>query len=458
MNRQRFVPMFLSLVVLFDTQQCLGQGLRPTPLADYQNIPVYTPGTVVVVREVGGQRFLEQKQIPLLPLPNSVDLSQYLPTPGLQQHNDCVGWAFARGVYSYQLGLHRHRKPSKDHDVFSPLFIYSQIAIRNPPATGGNGSYIWHSSEPNAVDLVLSRGCASEETMPYDSSTNGWQAPPSQLAFDEAKNFPAFFHSRLSDLESIRRAVVQNCPVVLGIQVDNKFFDAADTSIYRWSGNSGQLGHAVVVVGYDNGKQAVRLMNSYGPNWKDNGFCWAAYDQFNSIGNGNWCYEAHMIQVVDENLPQFVSTSNRNFVLNSDQRVYENGTAISGSDQTREITATKDWLYALRTDGRVFTYALNTQTNQNFWDNLTDASPAAGLGGQLTNMIASNDSFLYALTNSGRIYARVPTSSGSQRRWERIDLPSNQRAIDLRFRDGFIRGTSEDGRVYRREPGNWLLN
>ena len=39
-------------------------------------------------------------------------------------------------------------------------------------------------------------------------------------------------------------------------------------------------GHAMTVVGYDDRKQAIKVINSYGAAWGDGGFGWIAYDTF----------------------------------------------------------------------------------------------------------------------------------------------------------------------------------
>jgi C1A family cysteine protease len=36
-------------------------------------------------------------------------------------------------------------------------------------------------------------------------------------------------------------------------------------------------GHSMVLVGYDDARSAFRLMNSFGPNWGDNGYAWIGY-------------------------------------------------------------------------------------------------------------------------------------------------------------------------------------
>jgi hypothetical protein len=41
-------------------------------------------------------------------------------------------------------------------------------------------------------------------------------------------------------------------------------------------------GHAMTVVGYDDARQAFRLVNSWGKQWGDRGFAWISYEAFNS--------------------------------------------------------------------------------------------------------------------------------------------------------------------------------
>lgn len=282
-------------------------GLIPTPADQYDSIPVYTPGSVVVSRLLSnGTRVLETRIIPLGPLPSKKDLSEFLPKPETQEFNDCVGWAVGRACFSYQMALSRRRKPKEPHDLFSPTYIYSQINMGSD-----GGSYIYHTSKPNAVSLVLLKGCASEATAPYDRSSTGWNETPTTAAHDEAQNFRAYYHERLTNMTAIKRSIVENHPVVLSIRTDDTFYSSVDTSIYQWSGDSTSGHHAICAVGYDDSKSAVKLLNSWGDSWKNDGFCWVNYSEFSTIGNDKWLKGAHLIRVVDENIPQFAVRSNQ---------------------------------------------------------------------------------------------------------------------------------------------------
>ena len=459
MNRCRFWSSSLALTLsiwLCLYSIALAQkptGLRPTPIDQLDTLPTYSPGQVTVEKMVNGNVVKEVKIVTLPPLPSKHDLSNFLPKPGRQIFGDCVGWAVARGAYSYQFGRSRQRKPAEKFDMFSPRFIYSQINQGSD-----SGSFIFHTTKPNAVDLVLNQGCASQATCPYDASPNGWSNSPSLDAQQEAKNFLAVQHLRLSDLESIKRGITQNVPIVLSIRTDDPFYDDTNTAIYRWSGDPNSGHHAIVAVGYDDSKSAVKLMNSWGDSWKNDGFCWVHYDQFQNMGANHWLRAAHLIRVLNENQPKFAFTSNRSFLLNVDGAIYENGTILTNNDFAKTIAATDDWLYALDQQDRVFAYVLvgGPQGPHNEFHDISSGNAPQGLGGQQVAMLAATTNHLYVLTKSKRVYARIP-GTGNQRHWKQLALPNNERAIDLRERQRVIYATSETGNVWKRENGSWAM-
>ena len=75
-------------------------------------------------------------------------------------------------------------------------------------------------------------------------------------------------------------------PVVVGLEVADNFRTlTADADYYDPSAGSpsNTILHAVVVVGYDEFRKAFKLMNSYGPNWGQDGFFWLKYTAFERI-------------------------------------------------------------------------------------------------------------------------------------------------------------------------------
>ena len=64
-------------------------------------------------------------------------------------------------------------------------------------------------------------------------------------------------------------------------------------------------GHAMVIVGYDDRKQAFKLINSWSTDWGKKGFGWVSYDLLEAtVANGDR-FEAYvMIDEINENSPQ----------------------------------------------------------------------------------------------------------------------------------------------------------
>lgn len=79
-------------------------------------------------------------------------------------------------------------------------------------------------------------------------------------------------------LDQIKEQISNGNPVIVSIAADRNF---TSYSLKLWdTNNSGYYGgHAVVLTGYDNEKQAFRLLNSWGPNWGENGYIWATYEK-----------------------------------------------------------------------------------------------------------------------------------------------------------------------------------
>jgi uncharacterized repeat protein (TIGR01451 family) len=204
--------------------------------------------------------------------PPSVDLSPSFPVPGDQgQQGSCVAWATGYALKSYQEGAEEGWSLNTTSHLFSPAYIYHQV-------NGGqdNGSQIY-----DALDLIISQGAATLATMPY--SDQDFQSQPSDEARAEAAKFKGVRRTTLSGLSDLKGALVQRKPVVLGIEVFDQFYGLrGPDSVYNSDSgsNTGQHGrHAVTAVGYDNNRYggAVKVINSWGTNWGDNGFFWMPY-------------------------------------------------------------------------------------------------------------------------------------------------------------------------------------
>ena len=204
-------------------------------------------------------------------LPPSADLSRFLPPVGSQGHqSSCVAWATSYGLRGYY--ENRRRGGQSAAPAFSPSFIYNQIKSRNASCDVG-------TSISDALNLMKRIGTVPMSEFPYDPSSCS-RLPGPDLA-SEARPFRISDWKRvdISRLDDIKGQIFAGNPVVFGMLVNQAFHKLRGDAVFVDRHTDGS-GHAMVLVGYDDRKNAFKLFNSWGRGWGDQGFGWVDYDTF----------------------------------------------------------------------------------------------------------------------------------------------------------------------------------
>lgn len=84
----------------------------------------------------------------------------------------------------------------------------------------------------------------------------------------------------VANTQDIKNAMVQFGPIGSAIAADDAFANNPPGRVF--SGNSSNINHDIVLVGWDDAKGAWLLRNSWG-NWCDSGYCWIKYGA-NQVG------------------------------------------------------------------------------------------------------------------------------------------------------------------------------
>jgi hypothetical protein len=248
----------------------------------------------------------EYKDIPLATtammgtLPSQKDLSDWFPEPGQQgQQSSCVGWAVSYGLKSYQEAIERRRKPKTNDHLYSPSFVYNQIKL----ADCGGGSRI-----VDALNFLKRSGTATLSDFPYtpyDCSNT-----PTPSVSQIAKNYTIADWRRVnvSDQIEVKSQLNSGFPIVIGMIIDTDFERLGYNEVFQGVNGIKKGGHAMVVVGFDDSKQAYKLLNSWGTNWGTNGYGWISYSAFEKVR------EAYTAQDVVINNPDAIIEPQNNDV------------------------------------------------------------------------------------------------------------------------------------------------
>ena len=221
-------------------------------------------------------------------LPGSVDLASLLPPPQHQGAlNSCTAWSLAYALKSYQEHLEEKRPYAHANGrldatrVFSPSFLYNQLN------QGRNAGIPF----VDAFRLLREQGAAPWSEMPYDGAD--FTSRPSPGAFAAARRY-RIDHWRqvnVQDPREIKAHLNAGYPVPFGAKMDPAFEAATAGFVWRTTapggcGTGGACGyHAMVLVGYDDARNAFKLINSWGTGWGDGGYGWIDYAHFSRVSS-----------------------------------------------------------------------------------------------------------------------------------------------------------------------------
>jgi len=140
-------------------------------------------------------------------------------------------------------------------------------------------------------------GVAPESIWAYDESQV--TVRPSPLAYNVGlKTLATAYHALdNTNLEELKSCIALGHPFVLGFNVYHSFMygNWKDTMPMPTPKENLLGGHAVCAVGYDDTRQAFRIKNSWGTDWKDGGHFWMPYA---FVTNTRYCADLWTLQGV----------------------------------------------------------------------------------------------------------------------------------------------------------------
>lgn len=185
----------------------------------------------------------------------------------------CVPYSIAHAITLLKSESKTLANGSPDFSVYpSGDYIYEKY--KDDRNSCKDGVYF-----PDALDALKTEGTPSYTDMGFvncgvlPNAAQQNNAPKNRI-FDYFAISPS--EGFKPTVEDMKRQIAKGNPVIIGMRVDDDF---VSNSIRLWDKNNSAFygNHAVVLTGYDDEKQAFRLLNSWGSNWGENGYIWATY-------------------------------------------------------------------------------------------------------------------------------------------------------------------------------------
>jgi hypothetical protein len=212
-------------------------------------------------------------------LPVSIDLaaSGILPPVGHQGNlGSCTAWASGYSMCTALSAKFHGTSPNSASTQGSPAQLYANV-IQSEKSQCSQGTNILA-----AMSLLVKTGIDNLQKYPYSDKVCAAGSNTRFMAIADFKNIQGL------DATEIKRQLSESKVVVIGVQVYDDFekwgFSNNRRGIYKIVGNKTQNGHAMAIVGYDDRKNAWKIMNSWGTTFGDDGFFWMDYDSLRRSG------------------------------------------------------------------------------------------------------------------------------------------------------------------------------
>ena len=353
-------------------------------------------------------------------MPSSHSLRPYCPNVKSQgNYGTCTSWAtayYARTICEAVNNEWTDKQTITD-EAFSPTFVYALVKeITDHNCSKGANTF-------DAMMKIKEKGVPKLRDLPYQCSepnilTALIHSSAQRYKIDNVIALWGILNANRDKVVSVKKALSENCPVCISFQVFHSFHTNHGSDC--WYGKTSVSdayvgGHAICVIGYDDNKYggAFEIINSWGPEWGNGGYCWITYDAFRQYTN----YAVQMICRTRTVNKQFSGSLKFNLSTGEEMRASLNNASYRIAGEY--ISGTRYRIY-ISNNQPAYVYVIGSDLQNNVSkvfppDNLTSAY----LGYKSNNIAIPDESWFVEMDNTkGKDYICVLYSA------EELDINS----------------------------------
>jgi len=184
----------------------------------------------------------------------------------------CTAWGVGYAAGTFLNALQNITgTPNSNYLYVSPADLYAKL-LKAQAYNCGSGTPI-----KVALDIMVKDGVSSLFNLPYSDAVCYNPSYKPEYFID------GYYRIKPDNLLAIQAALNNFLVLPFGMKVYKDFHTFKGSGVYKYSlVSSGAYvgGHCMALVGYDNNRQAFKVMNSWGKNWGDQGFVWIDYQTF----------------------------------------------------------------------------------------------------------------------------------------------------------------------------------
>jgi len=198
-------------------------------------------------------------------LPKRADVPNVPPPREQADTGSCTSWSVTYAAASQAA----RRMGLGSTLILSPAFSYNVIS--------GDRTCLRPTSISKTLDLLRDAGALPIEEFVFDPGWCGRQPTEAERRRAARYRIKAWSRFDAKDIDAVKAQLARGAPVIFGMRVGAKLRGHRGDAVF--SADEGEFAsHAMLVVGYDDAKNAFRIQNSWGSRWGDGGYAWFSYD------------------------------------------------------------------------------------------------------------------------------------------------------------------------------------